>query len=1339
MADQQTIEDRVRNRASALSARQLSLVDRVKARAESVLSPGAEFFDAMIQSDIRDGVNSALERRKPKPRPADTSRFDPGTESRDYGNALADSLSLNEPLGTRTRLGQALRGMLEAVDASTFDTDRTTLGEFFASMGRETIELPAAAAGALSAMGRQADAVFGATALTSLLHDWNEAVALVSQAASRQLLGNPDPKHRVAGAIGGSIPQLGLAVTAGAATAGFGTPAVLAAFAGTSAAPVVGQTYNAALRDTGDVQAASQEAMLNGGVTTLTSVLPGFAIFQRLPGGKEITRRAVSKTIGRLGLSAAAEGSQEYVEGVTSDIFAQAMRAGADQEDLKTILFKPERFIEALAGAVGGGAARGAVELGGLDAGAGETQDAETGEAGLDGAVPPADGTAPSAGPEGVGDAVQVGKAKEEVPGLPAQPVEDAGQVPVQAGDTEVRASSEEAVAAQPQEVPSASREGQEISLQPEGSQTGEGGGQAPEAQVAPRDGIEPPPASETPPGGIQEDVPRGTPVRKGEAPIVAAVGEEITGVARRVAGTTTRAVHATGRLAQRIFRREVEYLKTLGPVGEQIAGDIEGIDQRSHARLGQDTVDLRRVLQGLTRKGRENVARLVNNPGQEASIPAGIRTEMVAKADEMRAILDRVQTEFSRVTGRQWVPTGEGAAFPHVLNARGHEEMERIRLNRPSATALGKAERMVEEGRFKSVDAALAAWRAFAEQRHRGVVAYLEGKRTGVPDEWLEYDPVKVLPNVLRRAWLTTEASRQWGHRESELGLPFPALIEREAALEQGSPFDARRLHDFLQAEFGIRDVSPETEKLTSAIRSGQFATKIAPSPVSILRNGLDRIAKGMGLAPLSVNVRAALRYPPIVNRWIASARRVQDEAESAGLIFAHTAIAEGAEPGTVLAENIGRPFTATERGNQTYIATVARLRMERDLARYLRLKEGTDGPVSGVFRAVASLGEDTPKNIERRLRKDGLLKLTPDQILDTLSRAGDPKVPDALQAALWRTVRDSAFPVTLSTKRGWWQGNTLSPWLRVSAQFKVWGVEQMSWMYRTVLRELRHGNAAPAVRFVAATTLVGEIYNVVRDYLTGREQSALAQRDEGLDDVMLALAKDFVDGGGIGMVADLTWGLTDWALGPTAGTVEEAGKAIVDVVQQPRLAPQAIGNFLKSQTPVSRQVEGAIERIDSAIDDEQSRWLAYNNWRQRAFEFRDLKERERLGQGARVQQFVSDVVQGRDAFDRGPNTLALELAARSITDQDIDEAADYIRVVLSTADNPRERGKRLDGIRSSMRSRSPLGPIPGESMREFFDGLSDQQVGEAHKLDRDWLRDYEQAIRKAVYGTRN
>lgn len=291
-----------------------------------------------------------------------------GVTMRDSGLSrlaeVSQSVNQTEELNTRLREGEdALR--------------IGTMGDLATEAARATVMLPAQGMDTLAATTRAAAA--NSRMLRPVLDPIADAAgtaANLSNIGFRNLTGEIDapgpdlnlgqPSGTLMGAVGSGLPQIGMATALGAATGGLGPAAAYGGFAAGSAAPVVGSTYREALNETGNAAGAANEAMLAGGITGATSMLPARAILSRTPAGQGILG-AIERTVaGRVGGAMGAEAAQEYVEGASQDVLAIAMRQGRlpTPEETRDILFEVERAIDLIAGGALGGVARGGIEAG---------------------------------------------------------------------------------------------------------------------------------------------------------------------------------------------------------------------------------------------------------------------------------------------------------------------------------------------------------------------------------------------------------------------------------------------------------------------------------------------------------------------------------------------------------------------------------------------------------------------------------------------------------------------------------------------------------------------------------------------------------------------------------------------------------------------------------------------------------------------------------------------------------------------------------------------------------------------------------------------------------------
>ena len=799
---------------------------------------------------------------------------------------------------------------------------------------------------------------------------------------------------------------------------------------------------------------------------------------------------------------------------------------------------------------------------------------------------------------------------------------------------------------------------------------------------------------------------------------------QEVAALADRVRETLFMGGRDARAIAERLFRRGTNWIESLGEHGQELARGIRAVDQRASKRSKNNALDIAAELKGLTKAGRETVAKIINGRIKREDAPA----DFVRRADRIRAILDRDMEEARRL-GLQRLVGGEfreirgsGKAFPQVPNEKGRamlEEARREGLASPRVRAI--AEAMVRKGQAVDLEDALDRILRYRDDMIRGVNRYFERTRFELPEEYVEWDPHRVLPALLEKNAMTIEAVREWGVNLERAA----TLIGRiEAAGDVGT---GRVIKDFLSWHTGVGGlVTGADRRLAGTISNYETLARLGFSLLSVLRNMGQRLTNTAEF-PLSVQIRALRDYPPLVNRWIKAARELGEQVERTGAIRNRTALGEfeTRAPGQGVTQVALKPFTAAETGNQITAALIAKYGLERDIQKLASMPNAGER----VKDLLTRLNKFSLDPAAARLRRVKRLGMSDEAIVEAVQNGGR-LTPEQIETAMHRLVSDTQFPLTFATERIWWSTH---PWMRLMAKFKPFAVEQTALIYERVVKEAILGNPVPLAKFVAWTVLMGELYNIARDLLTGREESltvGLARRPDQRtpEGVALRVLKDMADGGGVGILADLLWGLEGWVLGPVGSTLSNAKRALIHTAHRPSQAPEALWDFVTREVSVGRQIGPLRRRLMG-----EERFFQYRKWRDRSFEWREEKEADTPGKKA--ARVVGDILGGRtQTFETTERTLSYSYAARAITAGDVDRAAEYLARVLEDAKNGRERAEIVRGIRQSMASQSPLGPVAERDLRRFLRQFPPEDRAEARRLQREWVRDYERAIRKAV-----
>ena len=758
------------------------------------------------------------------------------------------------------------------------------------------------------------------------------------------------------------------------------------------------------------------------------------------------------------------------------------------------------------------------------------------------------------------------------------------------------------------------------------------------------------------------------------------------------------------------------------GTAGKKVQRDLREISARTAINVGNTSQDIRAILKGLNAKEKTIVAQLTD----KAITKKGQPRRLVERARLLTVELDLMQIEAQEVGLRKGELTGK--AFPQVPNKEGKAFLEEAetkgaKSHKVFAWAQNKVTEFKEsEGKkgFKTVDSAIAALQNYRRTRLRGTEGYFEGRRTVELDlDMREWSPDKILSGIIEGGWEAIEGARQWGVTKDGNFKDIRTSIERIRG-EVGND-QANLLEDYIKAQYGQSRASITARKWTKTARSIQFVGKLALSPLTITRNMLDRYAKGLSHGTIGTNIRATLKFPPFLNKWMKTSQKIQDEMIRRGAVLGHGHLSEGFASGGAVSKFIGQPFAQSERGNQTYIAIVKKLQLEADIKR-LHEMGGESGTVGKMYdRMLAIVGKS-----QLQTRKRALTDLTNEQLAEAMTQK---EIDDDVMAeVLHRVVTDSAFPLTLASKRMWW-GNR--PFVQTMTQFKVWSADQMRFIYKDVLKyTIATGDPSRLARFILGTWLAGELYNIARDFLKGRDESLLSTlKDEdgrNFTDISKSIGNALVDGGVIGMLADLTYGISDWAFGPTVGSLESITRIAVAVKNDPATTIDGLKKFVLEDIPAAKQAQGVLDRIDRTFFDEKDENLTanYAKWRRRSFDFRKKK-----GELTTAERLVGKILLGRGERIPGPRTLSLEMIARQVLVGDADDAADYIVGIIKDT-----KPEKLKDLRASFRqsavNNSPLGNIKKDDIPEFLGQFSKEGQAEIVTLQKQWQKNYNEAI---------
>ncbi|KKL57659.1 hypothetical protein LCGC14_2233200, partial [marine sediment metagenome] len=425
-------------------------------------------------------------------------------------------------------------------------------------------------------------------------------------------------------------------------------------------------------------------------------------------------------------------------------------------------------------------------------------------------------------------------------------------------------------------------------------------------------------------------------------------------------ASTANASVKATSDIDAviRNVARATDALSRWGTAGKKVQRAFFEISARTAVNSGNTTQNIKIIFKGTTSAEKTIITQLTDGAISEKGQPA----RLVVRARALKKQLDIMQNQAIKVGLRKGKLTGR--AFPQIANKKGIAFLQKGEVEgAKSHEVFAWAQNQVTKGKFKTVDSAIAALQQYRRTRLRGTEGYFEGARTIELDlDMREWNPDKVLRGIIEAGWENIEGARQWGVTKDGNFKSIRTDIERirtEVGRDQ-----ANLLEDYIKAQYGQSRASVSARKWSRRARGFQFTTKLAPSLLTITRNMLDRYAKGMTHGTIGTNIRATIKFPPFLNVWMKTSRKIQDEMIRQGAVLGHGHLSEGFSSGGSISQFIGSAFAASEKGNQTYIAIVKKLQIEADIKR-LHEMGGDSGTIAKMYdRLTFSIGSAFSKD---------------------------------------------------------------------------------------------------------------------------------------------------------------------------------------------------------------------------------------------------------------------------------------------------------------------------------------------------------------------------------------
>ncbi len=339
----------------------------------------------------------------------------------------------------------------------------------------------------------------------------------------------------------------------------------------------------------------------------------------------------------------------------------------------------------------------------------------------------------------------------------------------------------------------------------------------------------------------------------------------------------------------------------------------------------------------------------------------------------------------------------------------------------------------------------------------------------------------------------------------------------------------------------------------------------------------------------------------------------------------------------------------------------------------------------------------------------------------------------PDLLDAILHKIVRDNAFPVVLSTKRSWWDNK---PFVRALTQFKVWGTDQIGHVWNDVIKDtVKHRDPSKMIGWLVSMAITGEIYNILRDFILGKDESLLKTLSDSerrnAKDISITILKNIIDGGAVGIFADIIYGLPNLIGGPSAQTLVNMGDTTAKVIWNVSQAKDALKQMAVKETPALRQTQALLDKIDARFN-QKNLTQDYYKWRRRAWEWSHNKRFPKLSDKAKEVAIKSLLGWTRRVPQE--RTLSYEMTIRNILVGDTERASDFLFFLLKNADSPDEQESIERGIQTALQQSSPLGRVAEDDLGEFFKSMTSEQQREAMSLQLQWNMNASEAESKAI-----
>jgi hypothetical protein len=528
----------------------------------------------------------------------------------------------------------------------------------------------------------------------------------------------------------------------------------------------------------------------------------------------------------------------------------------------------------------------------------------------------------------------------------------------------------------------------------------------------------------------------------------------------------------------------------------------------------------------------------------------------------------------------------------------------------------------------------------------------------------------------------------------------------------------------------------------------------------------------------PLRSQIYGLTRNPPAFNQWkkaatalggrparfVARTEARRSETFTSGAVNTRATAVADLENLTPSRKFVTRllnffRFLPTEEGNQLSTALIAKHAANFKVQRFMELSGEGRTPFHTIFDSMRELAVPLTRRggkfvtgdtalaakYERALARDGVDRT---QLAEAVARGGRLNEAE-IQDAMILANEDQNFVMNVLTSPVWWD---LHPVLRLQAKFKPFIMKQTGLLLNNTMKEAAHGNFAPAAKWIPVSIMAGEMVNVPLDIIRGRQNSILikylndpAQLDEP-EELALSMLEDMADGAGIGLFADILWGVDDFIGGPTLGSFQSLLELGGDVVTGARLTSgnlaervasgpfrrqmvNAINDLLGREITLTNQVRTGTEAFTREFQ-EDNMLLEWSTFRASAFAFKADKEDPTLTEKG-LREGVSFFT-GKQDFPASDTSMSYRWAWNNITLGDIDDATTYLADVLGSARDNKQRSNFINTMKGQITKRSHFGMSTAD-YNQWLQTLPPDRASRARKLSAKFRQDALRAMGKA------